>query len=157
MSDEDVDWFQESEVAASDMSVSDFDALCSRAFEQRKKIDGMKEELKQEQEEMRKLESKILAQMELWDKKNYSCPFGKVQVSNKFVVPVPKSEEAKRLLFEEFKRRGIFYQYATVNSNSLNSWYKQELEEAQRNGIAALDIPGLESPTHISILSFRKG
>lgn len=73
-------------------------------------------------------------------------------------VQTPKTPEQKQAFFnwlrEEMGEDG-YLTYATVNSNSLNSLYKQKVEEYGERG-EVLDIEGLEPPTSYVKLSLRK-
>ena len=84
--------------------------------------------------------------------------FGKVSIKEELSVKTPKSPEEKEAFFNWIKDTmgdDAYFSYMTVNSNSLNSLYKQKVEEAGARG-EILDVPGLEAPTSYTKLSLRK-
>lgn len=83
---------------------------------------------------------------------------GTVSLSERLSVPTPKTPEQKEAFFnwlrEEMGQDG-YLTYATVNSNSLNSLYRQKVEEYGERG-EVLEIGGIEAPTSYTSLSLRK-
>jgi hypothetical protein len=75
---------------------------------------------------------------------------GTASSSTKLSYPTPKTREQKEKFFEYLKSQSedIFYAYASVNSQSLNSFCK----EAYENG--ADHIPGIDEPTEQKTLRF---
>lgn len=90
--------------------------------------------------------------------KNFKLPgVATVSVVEKLSVQTPKTHEDKEKFFEWLKAQGedMYLQYASVNSNSLNSLFKIKQEEYAENG-EVLDIPGLGDPTSYTTLSLKK-
>jgi len=83
---------------------------------------------------------------------------GSVSITNKLSVTVPKNHEDKEAMLEYFKEQGqdTFLTYATVNSMSLNSYFKLKTEEAAAKG-ETFNMPGVGEPTLVENISFRKG
>lgn len=90
--------------------------------------------------------------------KNFKLPgVATVSVVEKLSVQTPKTHEDKEKFFSWLKEQGeaMYLQYASVNSNSLNSLFKMKQEEYAENG-EVLDIPGLGDPTSYTTLSLKK-
>ena len=83
---------------------------------------------------------------------------GTVSVTQKLSVTVPKTHEEKNEMLQFFAAQGqdVFLTYATVNSMSLNSYYKLQTEEYAKKG-ETFSIPGVGAPTMMENISFRKG
>lgn len=83
---------------------------------------------------------------------------GAVSITNKLSVTTPKSHEDKRQLLDYFKDQGedVYLTYASVNSQSLNSYFKLQTEEAAKKG-ELFELPGVGSPTLVQNISFRRG
>lgn len=104
-------------------------------------------------------EAKIISLLAQAGKTKYVVEgVGQVITTENLYVPTPKTPEQKQAFFnwlrEELGEDG-YYTYATVNSNSLNSLYKQKVEEYGERG-EVLDIEGLEPPTSHVKLSLRR-
>ena len=105
------------------------------------------------------LESAEAQMLELLDKaglKNYRSPHGLASISFRSSVRVPATPEAKALFFNYLKEQGDFDNLITVNSMTLNSYYKEKMAHAIEIGQESFEIPGLEQITVTPILSFRK-
>lgn len=78
-----------------------------------------------------------------------------VTMKEKTSVKVPKSPEDKAAFFGYLREQGVFDDLATVNSATLNSWYRAELEVRRASGKSE-EVPGLGSVTSYYDLSVRK-
>lgn len=76
-------------------------------------------------------------------------------INSSMSVTTPKSYEDKQALFNFLKERGIFDDYISVNSKSLNSLYNKLAEEALENGIIEFSMPGIEEPKEVKTLRLR--
>lgn len=84
--------------------------------------------------------------------------FGKVFVKEELSVRTPKSPEQKAAFFawvRENMGTEAANAYMSVNSSSLNSLYRQKVEEYGARG-ELLSIDGLEEPTSYTKLTLRK-
>lgn len=104
-------------------------------------------------------EEKVMSMLKRAGKSKYIVEgVGSISLTETLSVQTPKTPEAKQAFFnwlkEEMGEDG-YYTYATVNSNSLNSLYRQKVEEYGERG-EVLDIEGLEPPTSYTKLSLRK-
>ena len=111
------------------------------------------------QKQYAEAEAKVMALMEHSGKKTYIAEgFGRVTVKEELSVRTPKTPEDKQKFFDWLRNHmgeDAYYAYMTVNSRSLNSLYKQKVEEYGEQG-KVLEIDGLESPSSFTKLSFTK-
>lgn len=133
------------------MQVKEFNEFIEKMYELKAKKDELSEETKKVSAELELAKKKALEYLEQAEMTKYAHPKGTVFVQNKFSAKVPKDEESKKQLFKWLKEKGISMQYLTVNSNSLNSLYKAELEA---NG-PDFKMPGVEEPQLYQQLAMR--
>lgn len=125
------------------ITVEDLKNLCKDAFEKRKEIDDLKDVLSEKNSEFDEIEVRILDVLEALNLKSFKSEYGDVGTRLKESVKIPQGEE-KVKFFEYLKENGIFDSMVSVNSMTLNAWFKQERERAiaeQR----MLVVPGLEA------------
>ncbi len=101
-------------------------------------------------------EGKMMAMLEESQLKNFKSEIGTVSVTHRLSVTTPKLPEDRAAFFEFLKTRQLFDQMITVNSQTLNSFYKAEFEEAAKRGEDDFKIPGISGETITPILSFRR-
>jgi len=71
-------------------------------------------------------------------------------------VTTPKTSEEKQALFEFLQSKGIFLEIASVNSQTLNSFYKSLAAEAEEQGNYDFKMPGVGEPTTYTSLKLRR-
>lgn len=76
-------------------------------------------------------------------------------IQSSMSVATPKSYEDKQALFNFLKELGIYDDYISVNSKTLNSLYNKLSEEALEKGIIEFSMPGIETPKEIKTLRLR--
>lgn len=72
-------------------------------------------------------------------------------------VQVPKSSEDREAFFDYLKERGVFEQMITVHSNTLNSFYQGEYEQAVAEGNLSFKIPGIGDHNERFTLEVKNG
>lgn len=87
---------------------------------------------------------------------SYRSPSGLCSLSFRTSVKTPKTLEDKTALFEYLKQKGLYDTMVSVNSQTLNSFYKSELEAAKERGDDNFNVPGVTEISVQQILSFRK-
>lgn len=141
-----------------DIPMSEFEGLCKKAWEQKAKADALQEQADAESAELTLMKNKILSYMEKYDKTNHKVSgFGQFIVKEMFSVSMPKDPEKKEALFTYLKDKGQFEDLITINSATLNSYWKQELEEAKQEQRGDFAIPGLDDFKSYKQLTMRKG
>ncbi len=144
----------------SDLTIAQFDSLIGDAYSVAADIEKLEAELLEpKRARLKELEGKILAQLEAQELSSYKCKHGQVIRTKRFTVATPKSIEEKVAFFDWLATKGdeVRWQYTTVNSQSLNSLYKAEMEVAKEEGNFEFKIPGIGEPTFVATLSRRKG
>jgi hypothetical protein len=101
-------------------------------------------------------EAEMIAMLEAGGLTNYRSPLGLVSVSFRTSVRTPKTPEDRAAFFAFLKERGVYDTLITVNSQSLNSFYKDEFAQAKERGDIAFEIPGIKEVTMTPNISFRK-
>lgn len=75
-------------------------------------------------------------------------------------VTTPKSNEDKKKFFKYLRETAgdeVMFTYMTVNSQSLNSWYKKKVEEVANAGnLLGFQVPGIDAPTMKESLRFNQ-
>ena len=111
--------------------------------------------------EVEKLEAKIVDTLQAAGKSKYFVDgLGTAYLLNRYAVRTPKTNEEKQKFFDYIEKKyghDVFLSKVGVNSQTLQGFYKQEIEALQSEGVADPTIPGLEAPTHEVSLGFRKG
>lgn len=100
------------------------------------------------------LRQKILESLEASGVHSFKGSVGSVNIAERFAVKLPADPEVKQELKDYLIAHGNFDALWTINYQSLNGWYKAEMEAAKANNVY-LDIPGLE-PKSDKYLQFRK-
>ena len=107
-------------------------------------------------EKLDEAESKMREILEQAGMTSYKSPFGTTSISYRTSVKTPKTAEDRAKFFEHLKKLGLYDNMVTVNSQTLNSFYKSELEQAKERGDSDFEIPGLTEVTLSPILMFRR-
>lgn len=161
MENEDLDFYA-SEVNLDDVSVKDLDALGKEISDQRLKVEVMKAEQSAQQAILDQLQAKMVAYLSHFGKKSYQIPgVGTFGVQTKFAVTVPKDLEDKKKLLQWLRHKSpeFYLETVTVNYQTLNGVYNQEVEIAAQEGrdITGGVIPGISPPKETKVLRVTKG
>jgi hypothetical protein len=70
-------------------------------------------------------------------------------------VRIPKSLEDKERFFNYLRDLSLYDEMISVNSATLNSFYKTMSEEAEKDGVLEFQMPGIEPPTSYKQLKIR--
>lgn len=138
------------------ISLEKMDELIEKAWKIKQEAKELADQKTEKEKELQKINKEILEQLEASDKTSYDAKSCKAVRVSKFTVSIPKDPDEKAKFFSYLKKRDLFENMATVNHNTLNSFYTQELEEAERQGNLDFEIPGLGEPKLQEYLTFRK-
>lgn len=122
------------------------------AFERDAKIHFLEEEIKIHKEARDAVVETIRQALNHFHKEKYISAFGNIEIRKRKSVRTPKTPEEKKAFFEWLQAKGIFWDYATVNSNSLNSLVKTEVEANP-----GIPIPGIGEMNEFQYVVLRKG
>lgn len=141
-------WYDEEDT--SPIEVPEFEKLLSEMNKQNQVIKRMKSDIKDQQAIMTKMKTKVLAYFEEFGKTKYSANFGTVYLKTNFTCKTPKTPEEKAALFAWMEEQGIYDQYATVNSKSLNTLYNSMVKEN-----SDFIMPGTSDPGFYQTVEIR--
>lgn len=148
---------------AENITVADLKKLCEDAHAQAQEVERISLQLAPEAKKLAELNFKIQTCLEHLELEKFAIPgYGTYFLKDNFSVKVPKLEDDRNAFFGYLKERKIFDSMITVNSATLNGWYKQELadlvERAERGEDVDPDfkIPGIAEPSEYKSLQFRK-
>ena len=151
------EWNEERPVA--ELSIEQMDRAVTALRELKDEYQTENTKVKELYAKVKEAEAKVISLLQQTGKTRYIVEgVGQVSTTETLSVSTPKTPEQKQAFFawlrEELGEDG-YLTYATVNSNSLNSLYKQKVEEYGERG-EVLRIEGLEEPTSYIKLSLRK-
>lgn len=140
------------------ITIADFEAICAKMAVQRTACDMASDALKRENAKLAELEKQVMESLKSIDKDSYQSESGTVYISHRMSVTVPKLPEDREAFFSYLKNVGLYESMITVNSQTLNSFYKAEFEAAKESG-RGLDfaIPGIKEAKINEVIGFRKG
>lgn len=150
-------WYEsENPVAPPDISVGQLEELCNKISEQRKVCDEISAKHKAENQILDSLEKGLLVALETLGKDSYKSNVGTFSINHRTSIKVPQGDDKMEFL-HYLRDRGIHDAMVTVNSQTLNGWYRQEFEQARSEGrLMEFKIPGIGEPVINKIISFRK-
>lgn len=141
------------------LTLQGWEAMIAESYLLEHEIDAIEDEqIKPLRAKLAAVDRKILAELERQEISSYKSKYGTVVRSNRFTVPTPKTIEEKTAFFGWLNTKGreVYWQFTTINSQSLNALYKAEMEIAKEQGNFDFKIPGLAEPTFTAGLSRRK-
>lgn len=139
----------------SELTVCELDTLCAKLFKLREEKEVIEGVLESKQREIGDIERTIEHFLEVHGKEKYHVQgFGTVSVQNNFSFKTPKTPEAKALFFDYLKKCGVYDEFVTVNSQTLNAFCKAELAVAEDP--TSFSIPGIEMPTTYKKIKITK-
>ena len=139
----------------SDVTVEDFEDICLKIKEQRAAVAEKKKERDALQLKLDELEAKAIAMLELSEKTSYKSEHGTVYMTTKESVKIPKALEDKEAFFKYLKELNIYHEVVNVNSQWLNSHFKEAKTKAMEEGNILFSIPGINEVTVNQTLGFR--
>jgi len=150
-----------SEAPKKPITVEQLDALIALLFQKKEEAKELEKLVTAKNVEISKVRADITVALKELGREDYKAAAGSVKLKTIWRVSLPQSDEDKQKLFDWLKERGIFNKYATVNSNSLNSLYMAEWEDAKMRGEGMeFEIPGVPQPKSFQTLgeyASRKG
>lgn len=136
-------------------SLNEISSMVEQLFEYETRLASTRNMVKALDEQAEEIRQRILGVLGEAGLKTFKAPMGTVTAAVRTSVKFPKDPEVKEALREYLLAKEAFDGMWSINSATLNSWFKAEKEVAEAEG-RYLDIPGLE-PTSDTILQFRKG
>ena len=142
------------------MEIKELQEKIKKLKEERDQYDAMNNTLKQIGSACDSLEAEILSYFEENDMSSFRVDgVALISVTEKLSVKTPKTPEEKLAFFnylKETKGDEVMLHYQTVNSVSLNSFYKAEMDTKSPEEKLCFNMPGIGAPTLVKKLSVRK-
>jgi hypothetical protein len=129
---------------------------CKKIIELRALKDDQKKILSDTQSELDETENKLLLTMEELGMKSLKTDFGAFSIREQESFTQPETMDDKLQLFQYLQVQGIFEEMVSVNSRTLSSWAKKEVEAKEQRGEYGWVPPGLKAPSKFKTLSVRK-
>jgi hypothetical protein len=152
------DWQEDKQMH--DVSVKNLQLMVKEMRELRAEYDELKKLSNKAYEKYKEKEGLVLQAFENSGLSKFNVPgLGTAYTINKYRVTVPKDTNSKRKLFGFIKDRygdDVASEFTTINHNTLNAFYKSEIEAALERGDSNFKVPGLEDPVHEVSMGFRR-
>lgn len=146
----------EAETEMDDITLTEFEALGDKCFDLKREITLDDRVLKEKKADLLKLQNKVMSYLQKYGKKNHQFKSGLFSVTQRTSVRLPQGDE-KEKFFTYLKEKGIFEDMVHMNSQTLNSFYKAEMESHLADGDVTWEMPGVGEPIVSLIPSMRKG
>jgi hypothetical protein len=151
------EWINESQVSTKTYTIDEVEGAIQKLIDQRAKYDEAKKASNAESAKVDELEMQMVEMLKSMGRKNFQGLGGTVSITHRTSVKTPKTDEEKKAFFEYLEQKNLFLKLASVNSQSLNSWYNEEHSNAVAEGRGAdFSVPGIGEPTLTETLSLRK-
>jgi len=134
------------------MDVKGLKELCLRMKEQKEVVGALDKQKKEEQKTLDKMQAEIMEHLNAADLKNFDFEEGKVIKAQRTSVKVLD----KYALAEYLKKEGRFDDLFSFNSMTINSYYKEQLEQAIEREDLDFKVEGLSDPVVFEYLQVRK-
>lgn len=134
------------------ISLENFKNLCDRMQGQKQLVDDFKAELSEHQKKLDEMKDLIVEYLGHHNLTRFSTDNITVTKIDKINVKL----EDKFTFFEYLKKNNMFEAMATVNSMTLNAFYKEEMARAISEGKDDFNIPGVKESSMHASLSIRK-
>lgn len=146
------------EKVPSSTTLSELQGSVEAMAKKRKEVAEQKIVLDNLNKELEALENSIKEILEAHNLSKFASDSGTVYVSNRYGVSFPKDPEKAQIFREYLKEQGM-EGALTLNHQTLNSFVKTLLQNAEERGQAIAEVlpPGLDAPTVTQTLGFRKG
>lgn len=145
-------WFDEA--VEQNISTTKLDQLIQDYANQRKVVDSVSDELKRQEEKLHKMDTKLIEYLEALGRSSYDSPYGKISRETRYSVKLPQGED-KEKFFAYLKEKGVFEDMVHMNSRTLQTFYRAEMEA--HKAIPGWKVPGCGEPSGQVIVKFKKG
>ena len=141
------------------LNIAEMDALVQLSQDQWARYEELLKPAKEAKALYDQTEEKIIAVLKAAGKTSYKAEIGTFTITHTPQVTTPKTIEDKQKFFNYLKKTAgadVMWSYISVASGSLNTWYKEKMAEAEKNGtLMKFQVPGIDGMTTREALSFR--
>lgn len=141
---------------STELTVRQLEELCAKIAAQRDTVAVIAAEKKVEEERLEELEATMVATLRELDMTSFKSKSGQFIISHRMSVKLPATPEDRQKFFDYLKGRELFDNMISVNSQTLNRFYKDEFAEAKERGDFDFEIPGIGPATVVETLSVKK-
>lgn len=124
------------------------------------KVDELQIPVKEAKAQAELSDAAIMKALQDAGKKKYAANIGTIVIRQTPQVTTPKTIEAKQKFFKYLEQIGgvdLMWSYISINSQSLNTWYREAMDRAEAEGtLSKFAVPGIDGMTHRETLSFTK-
>ncbi len=141
------------------ITVEEVKALVQELAETRQILKNIEDNKKPIEKRKGELEIKLAGMLKEMKEKAFVCEYGRITRVTNFSVKLPQGEEKLKFFDYLRQRDGLFDAMATINYQTLNSFFKAEWEEAKKQDpMAALNfsLPGIGEAKSFETIQFRK-
>ncbi len=139
-----------------ELSVKAVDDLSKEICELELKKEALEEKVTGLNKEINQKKFRCLNYLKEIDRKEYKSPFGEFTTKEEWRVKLPETLNDKNILRKHLEERGVFDDYWSIHSGSLNSLYKQDWEQAKNEGRGMeFNMPGVPPPVKDERASFK--
>jgi hypothetical protein len=142
-------------LAEEEVSINDLKQRVDRLGALRAEYQAEKSRLAGLNETIEELEREIVRILEAAGLERFDGEEVAVFLREKRSVKVPRDLEARDAFFNYLREQGVFEELITVNAQTLNSWWKQEVEALRSKGLPE-EIPGIGEVTTYNDIQVRK-
>lgn len=155
---EEMDFFDQDK-PIDQVTMQELDVLGQLIFKQKKICEEQEQILDAAKQKLVRMQAKMISVLEKFGRSNYSIPGnGMLIKSERLTVTLPKTPDDKEAFYNYLKEKNLFEDIVSVNSMTLNAFYKKEFDIACEEGRAVgFKIPGINEPKTITTLNVRKG
>jgi hypothetical protein len=139
---------EENKMVGTDLKVTDLDAKIKELVAKKNEHSEAKKNTTKLWEEYVELKESCISYLEDLNRDDYSSPNGNIHIRDKWSVRIPDNDIDRAKFFEHLSNEGVFDKYITVNSATLNKYYREKQEEAEKNGtLMEFSVPGIGEAT----------
>ena len=139
-----------------DISLMEFEKAIQDYAEAKGEVERLGALKNKATEVMDMFESKVMSIMQAFQKTSYRSSYGLLVRSERWSWKTPKSDEDKEAFYGYLKEKGLFDTMISVNSQTLNSFAKKELDVAKEAGDIDFAIPGMGEPSLTEMIALRR-
>jgi hypothetical protein len=126
-------------------TIAELTEFCKSIVLKREEVEEFKKQYQEKNTELDKLEARMCETLEALGLTSFDFGQGEVQKRIRTSVRVPHGPERDEF-FNYLREKNAFDALITVNSQTLNSWYKREVDIAAQSG-QVFNPPGLGLPS----------
>ena len=150
-----LDWNDAEEQKMDIVTMKEFEALCDKTFSIKEEKDVLKKALKGVEERLVEAQQQVIAYLEQFGKTKYLANAGNVHITERRSVRLPQGED-KKAFFDFLDSKGVLFDMVHMNSRTLQSFYKEEMNAALDAGNIDFQVPGIEEPVAVKTLTMKK-